>query len=46
MNFYLIRHERENKMLNVKLKRDTGEKAKKRKFSQKHINWKYCSEIP
>ena len=40
-----IRYERYNKMLNVKFKKDTGEKEKEKKFSQKHINWKYCSEI-
>lgn len=38
-----IKHERNNKMLNVKLKRDTGEKEKK--FIIKHVNWKYCSAM-
>lgn len=32
-------------MLNVKLKKSTWEREKEKKFSQKYINWKYCSEI-
>lgn len=40
-----IKYERDNKMLNVKLKRDTGEKNEKKNISQKNVDWKYCLEI-
>lgn len=32
-------------MLNIKLKKDTWEREKKKKILPKYINWKYCSEI-
>lgn len=40
LEFYYIKYERNNKMLNVKFKRDIGEKEKK--FIIKYVNWKYC----
>lgn len=40
LDSYDIKHKRYNKILNIKLKRDTGEK-----FLKKHINQIYCSEM-